>query len=127
MRSPLLEVQKALYQRLSGALSCAVYDHTPQEAPSPFVSLGQGTARPWGAKLLPGAEVTHTVHVWSAYEGYAEAKALMEQIVEAVLAQPLQVQGWRVVSAEREMEEAVRDPDGWTHGVLRFRFRMTEV
>lgn len=127
MKSPLLAIQKAIYDRLKASLSCPVYDEVPGGAIMPYVTLGEDTAVDWSTKPVPGMEVTHTLHIWSDYSGMAEAKGIMDEIIQALTVSPLTVEGFAVVSGQLDMAEAMRDPDGYRHGILRFRFKILEV
>lgn len=127
MKSPLLPLQKAIYDRLKASLTCPVYDHVPDGAAMPYVTLGEDTAVDWSTKPAPGMEVTHTLHIWSDYGGMAEVKRIIDQVVQAITASPLTAEGFAVVMGQLDMAEAMRDPDGYRHGILRFRFKILEV
>lgn len=127
MKSPLLSLQKAIYDRLKASLPCPVYDEVPDGAAMPYVVLGEDTAVDWSTKPAPGMEVTHTLHVWSDYQGMAEAKQIIDLTIQALTASPLTVEGFAVVSGQLDMAEAMRDPEGFRHGILRFRFKILEV
>lgn len=127
MKSPLLPLQKAIYDRLKTSLTCPVYDHVPDGAAMPYVTLGEDTAVDWSTKPAPGMEVTHTLHVWSDYRGMAEAKQIIDQVVQALTASPLVVEGFAVVVGRMDMIDTLRDPEGYRHGVIRFRFKIMEV
>jgi len=127
MKSPLLPLQKAIYERLKASLTCPVYDHVPDGAAMPYVAIGEDTAVDWSTKLEPGMEVAHTLHVWSDYSGMAETKQLIDQVVQALTGSPHTVEGFAVVVASLDMIDTLRDPEGYRHGVLRFRFKIMEV
>lgn len=127
MKSPLLAIQKAIYDRLKASLSCPVYDEVPGGAIMPYVTLGEDTAVDWSTKLEPGMEVTHTLHVWSDYNGMAETKQLIDQVVQVLTGSPLNIEGFAVVMASLDMIDTLRDPEGYRHGVIRFRFKIMEV
>lgn len=127
MKSPLLPLQKAIYDCLKASLTCPVYDHVPDGAAMPYVTLGEDTAVDWSTKLEPGMEVTHTLHVWSDYNGMAEVKQIIDKIVQTLTANPLTIEGFFVVVAMLDMVDTLRDPEGYRHGVVRFRFKITEV
>jgi hypothetical protein len=127
MRLPLLALQKAVYDRLRAGLPCPVYDEVPEGAEMPYVVLGEDTAVDWSTFLVPGVEVTQTLHVWSDYEGMAEVKQIIDQMVQALTGDPLIVEGFTVVVARLDMVEALRDPGGFRHGVVRFRFKVAEA
>ncbi len=126
MKSPLLPLQKAIYNRLKSSLTCPIYDNVPDGAKMPYVTLGEDTAVDWSTKLENGQEVTHTLHIWSEYKGMMEAKQIMDTIIQALTSTPLQVEGFFVVSARLDMVETMRDPEGYRHGIVRFRFKIQE-
>ena len=126
MKSPLLPLQKAIYDRLKVNLPCPIYDHVPDGATMPYVTLGEDTVRDWSTKLEAGQEVTHTLHVWSDYSGMKEAKEIIDQVIQALTSAPLQVEGFFVVLATLDMVETMRDPEGFRHGIVRFRFKIQE-
>ena len=127
MKSALLPLQKAIYDRLKDTLTCSVYDHVPDGATMPYVTLGEDTAVDWSTKLELGMEVTHTLHVWSNYNGMAEAKQIIDQVVQALTGSSLAIEGFAVVMATLDMIDTLRDPEGYRHGVIRFRFKIMEV
>jgi len=127
MKSPLLPLQKAIYDRLKDSLTCPVYDHVPDGVAMPYVTLGEDTAVDWSTKPEPGMEVTHTLHVWSDYKGMAEAKQIIDQVVQALTGSPLTIEGFVVVVARLDMIDTLRDSEGYRHGVVRFRFKVMEV
>jgi len=126
MKSPLLPLQKAIYDRLKANLTCPVYDNVPDGAKMPYVTLGEDTAVDWSTKLENGQEVTHTLHIWSEYKGMMEAKQIIDQVIQAITSTPLVVEGFFVVSARVDVVETMRDPEGYRHGIVRFRFKIQE-
>ncbi len=126
MKSPLFSLQKAIYDRLKANLNCPIYDHVPDGATMPYVTLGEDTAVDWSTKLENGQEVTHTLHVWSDYNGMAETKQIIDQVIQTITSTPLNVEGFFVILARLDMVETMRDPDGYRHGIVRFRFKIQE-
>lgn len=126
MKSPLFPLQKAIYDRLKSSLTCPVYDNVPDGAKMPYVTLGEDTAVDWSTKLENGQEVTHTLHIWSDYKGMMETKQLINTIIQILTLTPLQVEGFFVVTARLDMVETMRDPEGYRHGIVRFRFKIQE-
>ncbi|WP_434565157.1 DUF3168 domain-containing protein [Thermoanaerobacterium thermosaccharolyticum] len=126
MKSPIFPLQKAIYERLKNNLSCPVYDRDPDGAAMPYVTIGEDTAVDWSTKLEAGQEVTHTLHIWSDYNGMMETKQLINTIIQALTLTPLQVEGFFVVIARLDMVETMRDPSKCRHGIVRFRFKIQE-
>ncbi len=127
MRLPLLPLQKAIYDQLKISLACSVHDVVPDGAVPPYVTIGEYVVTDRGDKLRSGVEVVHTSHIWSNYKGMAEVNQLADQIVQALTDELLPVVGFQLVSSQLEGAETLRDPDGYAHGVVRIRFRITEV
>lgn len=115
----LWPAQKAVYARLSSSDSltsrAGVYDHVPEDADHPYVTVGEGTEVPFDAHDRRGASLTLTLHVWSRYRGYREALDILAD-VDRLLdqrggADPLQVDGHRRVFTRRESYNTTTDPD----------------
>lgn len=127
MKSPLLALQGAVYQRLKAVLPCPVYDDVPDGAAFPYVVIGEVSAIDWSTKPLPGMDCTQTLHVWSAYRGFLEVKNLIDDIVRAIVNEPIELAGFYRTAASLDMIDTLVDPEGYRHGVVRFRFRILEV
>lgn len=129
-RSPLLGLQKALYDRLKAKLTIPIYDAVPEGAAFPYITIGEDSATDWSTKLTPGQEVESTIHIWSRYAGMAEVKQLIDQVIQSLTAAPLDLTpfGWQCVVHALVYNATERDPDGITrHSVLRFRFRLQDI
>lgn len=126
MSLPLLPLQQALYQRLSAQLSTPVYDEPPVGATPPYVLLGEATVVDWSTKTSTGYEITHILHIWSAYAGMAEAVQMMADVLRAV-ATPLVIPGYAIAFLGPAPHRILRAPAGLRHGVLRLRFVMAET
>lgn len=119
------ELQKSIYSALDAALSVPVYDDVPQDAPAPYVTIGDATFVDFSAENRTGFECTQTIHVWSDYEGTKEAKELQGAIYDALNRVELTVIGYTVLGPEFEFSNVLDDPNGVTHhGVQRFRLRL---
>ncbi len=129
-RSPLLPLQKAVYNRLKSNLTVPIYDAVPESAVFPYVTIGEDTSVDWSTKLTSGQEVTHTLHVWSQYIGMTEVKDLIDQVIQALTISPLDMSAdkFKAIVHSLDLNETFRDPDGTTrHGVLRFRFKIQDI
>lgn len=136
MKSPLGPLQAAIYQRLTASADLmakvkGVFDAVPDNQAFPYVTLGEDTDIEWSSRpgAMDGHEVTHTLHIWSRYKGFAEAKQIGDLVTQAITSAPLALSGgFRAVSTGLDMVQYIRDQDGVTrHGVIRFRFRIQEV
>lgn len=132
MKTVLYPLQVSIFQRLKSytpltSRVSGIYD-TSLKKTFPYITLGEDTSVPWSTKSNPGEEVTHTLHVWSRYNGSKEVKELMSLIVEAITKGPLEIEGGFFVEFDAiDMMEVIADPDGQTrHGVIRLRFKIKQ-
>lgn len=132
MANAELEVQRTIYQTLSGDTTLGndiqgVFDHVPQNQAFPYVVIGDDTQIQWDTDDQNGHEVTVTLHTWSRYEGREQVKRIMGRIYDLLQSQNLSVSGYNTVYVLFEFSETLLDPDGLTrHGVQRFRFVIQE-
>ena len=127
----MLLVQGAMYARLQAsedltALGVGVYDQVPEEAPYPYIVLGEMTEIPDNRLPGIGRSTTHTLHIWSRYAGYAQALQILQVVVGMFDHQPLTVPGLHHVSTDFEFSQTLTDPDGagdLRHVPVRFRTR----
>jgi len=121
------DLQQAVYGALTGdsalmALVRGVYDHVPQGSAFPYVVIGEGTARAWGAAGLDGIEATLAIHVWSRERGLREIKTVSAEIHRIPHDASLALAGHTLVSLRFAFAESALEPDGATrHGVISFR------
>jgi len=111
--SPLLAIQRALYELLSAELSVPVFDFTPEDQPHPYVMIGESTEVPDNAHDRYGSDTTHVIHVWTKYEGWSQALGIVDEIKRTLdhREESLAVEGHWVVSISHEMTRTMRDPD----------------
>lgn len=129
MKSSAWPLQKAIYARLNSRLSVPVYDHVPNDAPFPFVAVGEDTEVDWSAKSEPGEEVTHTVHIYSRWQGMKEAKDIKDQVIRAL------TEAWeldlgdefRIVMHRLDSANSFRENEKTRHSVLRMRYLIQEA
>ena len=130
MLDPSLPLQTAIFETLSapGVLPTVVggrvYDEAPQNAATPYVSLGDCQVLPDKAGCIDGSECYPIIDVWSTCQGYAEAKTIAAAILAKLDDQPenLDVAGFSVTIFEIHNYMPLRDPDGVTRRVsLTFR------
>jgi Protein of unknown function (DUF3168) len=122
-------LQRGVYQALAGSIDLTtllggvrVYDHAPQSAPYPFITLGQSAVRDWSTGTEYGAEHNLTLHVWSRSGGKQQVLKILEAIRAVLHDQPLALADHHLVNLRHEFSEARLDPDGDTfHGVVRYR------
>lgn len=117
--------QRMIYTRLSGAISCPVYDEPPETPTFPYVTIGDAQEVMRNTIGRTGRNVLTDVNVWSrsgadaSQDGYAEALGIAAE-VDALLDdyEPAPVDGWVVVLVQFEQQQTLRDPDGVTRRVL---------
>lgn len=134
MIDPSFPLQIAIFGALSsaGALPTSVggrvYDNPPQNAVTPYVSLGDCQVLPDKSGCIDGSECYPIIDVWSTYNGYKEAKEIAAAIVAKLDDKPdaLSVAGFNVVVFELSTYQPLRDPDGITRRVsITFRALLT--
>ncbi len=125
--SLLLELQKAVYSKLSGdaalmAKVTGVFDSVPDSQAFPYITIGEATEVPFSAFSSVGKESTLTLHIWSRYSGFKEALDVLKRVNELLDGATLTITGYALVDMSLEMSETLRDPDGVTrHVAARFR------
>jgi hypothetical protein len=132
MKSSLWSLQVALYNRLKNDVAISakakVYDAVPDTTVFPYITLGEDTVIPYDSKTFDGEEITHTLHVWSQYKGKKEVKEIMSLIIEAVIKSPLSLDGGFFVEFTRvDFMQVFDDPSDIKHGVIRFRFKISQL
>jgi hypothetical protein len=126
-RSPLLPIQTAFYQRMTGdpdlmQVVSGVFDEVPESEQKPYVVLGEAIETPRNNHGQFGRETVETLHVWSDHAGFSEALTIKNLLIELFDHQPLTVDGQHVVSVRYEFSQTLRDPNpDLRHVVLRFR------
>jgi len=97
-RSPVSPLNKALFERLKGALTVPVYDYVPAGKKTPYVVMTDTSAMSWDTKTVCGANVMATLKVLSEYQGDKEVAELCDGAISAIRSQPLTLEGgWQVV------------------------------
>ena len=97
-RSPVSPLNKALVERLKGALTVPVYDYVPAGKKAPYVVMTDTSAESWDTKTICGANVLATLKVLSEYQGDKEVAQISDEAILAVRSQPLILSGgWQVV------------------------------
>jgi hypothetical protein len=131
MSQLLTPVQTAVYTRLTAEISSAtIYDDVPGLAEGqptanfPFVVIGQDYVTAWDDDDQLGGNVFVQLHVWSRYQGKAEAKAIMADIDVALNRQHanLSATGYVFLDCLLDYSSIFDESDGVTrHGVCRYR------
>ncbi|MFR9807065.1 DUF3168 domain-containing protein [Pseudonocardia sp. RS010] len=128
-------VQRALYAALvalpglagePGPGVVAIYDEPPEDAPKPYVVLGELDEQADDAHDRQGIDAGITLHVWSAYRGFREIAGIFVQLDTALDRKPIEIPGLVDVSIAAVSKTLQRDPDpDLRHGVARYRIWAT--
>lgn len=133
MTFPLLEVQTAVYDALTGdatltALVNGVFDHVPEGTDYPYVELGEATATAENSHDRTGKDQVLTLHVWSDHHGYSEALNIAARIAVLLEHQALTLTNDHHVYTQFEFAQTLRDPDpAVRHVPVRFRIVTEET
>jgi hypothetical protein len=123
-------LQTAIYAALNGAIGAAVYDEVPAGAAMPFVTIGEGTERPWDTMTDRGSEETLQIYVWSRAKGFREINTIAAAINAVLHDAALPLSGATMVSMRREFYEKFTEPgdagEVLRQGVMRYRAKITE-
>jgi hypothetical protein len=123
-----LQIQKAVFTILTGALDVPVFDHVPQDTKYPYIVVGDDTSVPWDTDDSTGTESTVTIHAWSQYRGRAEVKDLLAQIYDALHRQDIAIEDVHVIESIAEFQQTIVESDGLTrHGIIRFRITVDDL
>lgn len=121
MASPCTALQAAILDRLAAdpallALlgGARIYDHVPQRAAFPFLSVGASSVRDWSTATEPGHEHTLTLNAWSRHRGRAELYAITDAIAAALEPADLTLDGHRLINLRVEQTAYRREGDGET-------------
>lgn len=126
MSDASLPVQKAIYARLSDALTAPVFDHVPQDQTGEYVVIGEGTEIPADTKTHNGVEHQVEVHVYSDKRGKSATKTILGQVYTDLHRQPITVDGFSATMLQFDSEVMFEEPNGF-RGVARYRFFTTEL
>lgn len=121
------QLQIGIYNQIKAA-GLNVYAYVPKEAAYPFAALGEEYITDSSTKNKQHDEIIHVIHTFSQSKNKSEINAMNNKIVEA-LTVPFSLEGGFYIStAEKELVQTMLDPevDGVFHGVLRFKFIISE-
>jgi hypothetical protein len=116
------EAQKWIKDTLTGdatlmGLVTGIYDHVPENAAFPYVTIGETFPTPFRTHSRDGESQLQRIHVWSRYEGFKEATAIAERVkvlLDAATVSTASFSGFAV----RESGQTLRDPDGITRHIV---------
>lgn len=121
----LLAVQKAVYGALSAdstlmGMITSLSDDPDQNAPYPYVLIGDDTGNPEDLLIETGTNATLTIHFWDRDAPMSRVKGIMDQADQTLHHARLNVIGSQLVDCLVEFREVGRDVDT-IHGVMRVR------
>ncbi len=117
-------LQAMLVARLRAVLTGAsVFDAPPVRSARPFVVVDMPVLSDWGTKDAAGREGRVVVQLFDDGEVPERLRTLAAAAEGAVLAAPVVLAGWRIVSLVFVRSRVVRDGAGWI-GSVEFRVRM---
>jgi hypothetical protein len=128
MKTALWPLHISIFNRLKNDTTLSsrakVYDAVPEGAAFPYITLGEDTSIPDDTKTYDGEEITHTLHVWSTYNGKKEVKEIMSLALESLTNEPLSLGSGFYCDFSRLDLLQVLETDGTPlkHGVIRLRF-----
>lgn len=126
------EVQTAVYTRLTGdttlmALINAVYDFTavPDNAPLPYVTIGDATETPNNAFGRRGYNTRHLIHIWdngSGLGGTKKTQQIIARLNTLLDQQPMTLASQSLIFFLYQQAHILPDPgiDKIIHGVVEY-------
>ena len=137
--SASLAVQQALRAALVAAPGLAgltgVFDGVPVNAQPPYLTLGPDVVTDWSHKSGIGHEHRIQLGLWDDATGSARVKTLCGAAEDAVRALTGTLPeagagtgaGHRIASVQFLRGFVLKDPDGWTQGIVEFRIRTEQL
>jgi|GEM_PF-5705373 len=123
------QLQIGIYEQiLAIANGFKVYPYVNNEAKYPFVALGEEYITPAYTKERKHHEVYHVIHTFSQSKNKNEINTINNKIIE-VLSEPFPLgDGFYISDSKIEFAQTMIDPeiDGVFHGVLRFKYIISE-
>ena len=126
-RSPISPLNKALLERLKGALSVSVYDYVPTGKKMPYVVLTDTSAESWDTKTSCGANVLATLKVLSEYQGDKEVAQLSDAAISAIQGELLVLaDDWQVVLSSVD-SHSVERLESHREATVTFKFTIIDT
>lgn len=116
-------LQGAVVATVSGAVGVAVFDAPPVRGALPYVLVEEPVLADWSTKDWRGCEARLAVVVRDGGERPVRVRTLLALASDAVLAMPVALAGWRVVTLRPVRERIVRTRDEWV-GAAEFVVRL---
>lgn len=101
-----------------------IYDYVPDDAPYPYIVIGEPRTDPFAVKNSDVVDVYITLHIWSNYKGKKQAYDILAACHEAFLYK-LDITGYTVNKTSWSDARVFNDIDGvLRHGVLTLKFNL---
>lgn len=128
----LMEVQRALYTKLTGdgvlmGMVTGVYDVVPQKTMLPYVVIGNGDYTTLPADGINLSEVSLQLNVWSDTAGRKAVLTIMNRLYALLHQGTLTLTGYQQVLMRCEQAETeLREEASRVHGSMRVRVAVVE-
>lgn len=119
-RIPLNSISKAVYQLLTNHQTVPVYDDVPQEAATPYITMGTFTCKANEIKNNDLVDATLNMEIWSQYQGKKEVNSIADDIITLLSAATfdLSEDGFACLGTEVDFFESYPEEDFGYHGIL---------
>lgn len=130
--NPSIELQKAVYQKLSQGPYTVIDIGTTNSTPAfPYILIGEEIMIDVGTKTERRTSHLMTIHCWSKYQGSKETKEMIDFVWRS-LKDGLEVDGFSVDYIRLSLSQVMQDKDivddvQVNHGVVQIEFDLTEV
>jgi len=120
----LWDIQKAIYTELANDTTLmskitGVFDEVPENQDYPYITLGEATINPYDTFGKKGKETTHTMHIWSDYQGTKELYDIFAEI-ERILENGITLENGTLVNIEFEFAQPIKE-ETIRHMPVRYR------
>ncbi len=121
------ELQQAIFAALDGDATLSnmitgVFDHVPQDAEYPYVTIGDMRSSDLSTKTTQAAEIDVTINTYTRSKGSKANLDILARINELLHDAELTLATCTLVSLRFASSEVTRRSDGFTYqGIVRFR------
>jgi len=125
MAQSMIELRKAIYARLTTAISgTPVYSYVPPESNMPYIVIGEISATDAGTKTMDTLDYEVTIHAFDKGEGSSVTiDGLVKEIYDALQWYDLSITGYTAIKCHLDVFNIMQQgeiADYYWHGVLRF-------
>jgi hypothetical protein len=106
-----------------------IYSTVPQNAPLPFIRIGDDQVLEDSTDCASGSEVFASVHVWTRPDppSLLLGREIAGVIRDVLTDEGFTVPGWDMVLALFVDTRHLTDPEGSSHAVLTFHYALTDL